>query len=542
MLRRGRGRARSKLKAPLPATRILQSTSTRVVADISGDLKSGAASGPSTADTEPVAGPSRTRRTDAIYYSPIAADTGPFSKKQKISQKVAQSRNEAEVGSSEKGHGHRSDRTRKIVSSSERRQPPTEESSSSKKHSKTVTFASEQVSENEDEHNYNSLTSLRNLSKSKGKFLHSLRTVTKLKIPPPRKRTQTLEDPPDSFDFDTDIDTQESLEICQGFSKIKLHDWHPFFDMEYNKRNAPDVAATQTSAPSVGSKTASSSRDNQKTTDNGESDGEEWEETLVYVDLEDIPDVDGLLSSLAPRSSSVVDDVGLSHLEMKIYDMDSKLPVLQLGGRYLAGHWENAVGTSLFFKKKLDPEEEIGSNPSPASSEVPQSQTFTNSTSKLKSILSEPEIPFDPVYGENCISGEDGYELVAKAFSVLKARYFPVVSEAVKKDDILHNSDEEFDPRDFQIPPINMVRQYMTKDFDYEKYIEADINRRRAIREKWIKPEKKKKKKKSKPKTIIKSEPLEHDETLDESIEILDAHLDPFLGSINNSDFTPGTS
>lgn len=353
-------------------------------------------------------------------------------------------------------------------------------------------------------------------------------TVTKLKFPPPRQRSSSEQAGSKKQDNIQDQrGVKETLEICQGFSKVKIDDWYPLFDFHHSKRN---VSHAESSA---------SSSDNSARENNvrGEEDDEdEWEETLVYVDLEDIPDVDSLFSTLTARKSNLDsstngtensnNDSVSSDLEIKIFNLDSELPVLRVGNKYLAGHWEEPLGTSLFFKKKTD-----GSTETTESTVTP--------ASKLKSLVPEPEIPYDPIFGKNYDSQSDGYELVAKSVKILKARHFPVVTEEQKGEDVIRDADDEFDHRDFQIPPVNMVRQFMSKDAcSYEKYLENDIERRRLIREKWgSKTELEEEGDDAN--HVVKTEPVDHEDECISDDDDIDSIL--FLDN-QQSEPTPGPS
>lgn len=342
-------------------------------------------------------------------------------------------------------------------------------------------------------------------------------TVTKLKFPSAGQRsspTTSEKRGKRCEDMLTKQGVKESIEICQGFSKIKIEDWYPLFDFHHSKQNPPNVETS--------SNTESANAD---TSENADDD--EWEESLVYVNLEDIPDVDSLFSTFASRRQSEDDEdterEPVSQFEMKIFNLDSNLPVLRIGGRYLAGSWEDTCGTSLFFKKKnWDDDAEATSTEKP----------------KLKNLVPEPEIPYDPVFGRNFANQDEGYELVAKSMKVLKARYFPVVNEELKGEDIVRDADDEFDHKDFLIPPVSMVREFLPGDMAYEQYLEKDIERRRKIREKWGKSTKAKVV--GDASRIVKTEPLDPDD--DEFGSDTDDSDIFILNSDKNSEPSPGTS
>ena len=143
-----------------------------------------------------------------------------------------------------------------------------------------------------------------------------------------------------------------------------------------------------------------------------ESSDDEYEETLLYIDLDDIPNVDELfavepddfLSFQTKRQRELPKPKKPTHpeIKVKIHNLDSAQPVVQIGSRYYVGKYEEPMGSSLFFQ----PKEPIG-KPLPPN--------------RLESIVPEQEPKRDRVFHEKlCSDKYSEYELVANVHKVLK--------------------------------------------------------------------------------------------------------------------------
>lgn len=90
----------------------------------------------------------------------------------------------------------------------------------------------------------------------------------------------------------------------------------------------------------------------------------EWEEQLVYVELNDIPSIqelfavqpDDFLRFQRKRHRMKAQPVKATHpkISIQFHQFQSASPVLQIGNRYFACHWEEPTGTAMFFRKKAD--------------------------------------------------------------------------------------------------------------------------------------------------------------------------------------------
>jgi hypothetical protein len=91
---------------------------------------------------------------------------------------------------------------------------------------------------------------------------------------------------------------------------------------------------------------------------------EEWEEQLVYVELDDVPSVqelfavqpDDFLRFQRKRYRNKTQPVKATHpkVTLKFHQFDSSAPALQIGNRYFACKWEEPTGTGMLFRKKGD--------------------------------------------------------------------------------------------------------------------------------------------------------------------------------------------
>ncbi|CAG7824269.1 unnamed protein product [Allacma fusca] len=139
--------------------------------------------------------------------------------------------------------------------------------------------------------------------------------------------------------------------------------------------------------------------------------GDEWEESLLYIDLDDIPSVNELFAvepddfltfqSKSQRELPKAKKETVPELKMKMYNLDSSSPVLQIGTRYYLGKYDEPLGSALIFQKK--------------------GTTSNGDSNRLPSIVPEPVPPRDRVFHEKIRSSKNSeYELVANVSKVLK--------------------------------------------------------------------------------------------------------------------------
>lgn len=145
----------------------------------------------------------------------------------------------------------------------------------------------------------------------------------------------------------------------------------------------------------------------------------DWEEQLVYVELDDVPSLQELFAvqpddfmrfqkkKFHSKFSKLQEPRKETHptVEMKFHEFSSSAPVLQIGERYFACKWKEAIGEAMLFKKKGDG--------NALKKENGRSECLSN-------IVPGPEIPWDNVFGSNHLLSNDSYELVALADKVLK--------------------------------------------------------------------------------------------------------------------------
>jgi len=148
----------------------------------------------------------------------------------------------------------------------------------------------------------------------------------------------------------------------------------------------------------------------------------DWEESLVYVELDDLPNIqelfathpDDFLRFQHRNKRHISQTVKATHpkLDFHFHNFTSSRPMLQIGQRYFSGHWEEVTGSAVFFRRngEIVSESASGNN----SSAPPRP------CEELKNIVPEPDIPFDPVFMKLGASYKNAYELVAVADKVLK--------------------------------------------------------------------------------------------------------------------------
>jgi len=167
----------------------------------------------------------------------------------------------------------------------------------------------------------------------------------------------------------------------------------------------------------------------------------EWEEKLVYVELNDIPSVqelfavepDYFLRFQKKKFRQTTQPVKATHpkITIKFHGFESEEPVLQIGNRYFSCVWEESIGSALFFRKKADPPPVV-----PVKLEKRGGlgdEGAQRPCSSLKSIVPEPSIPWDPIFGSGDLSSKGAYELVAKADKVLKTQLLDASTEKQHK-------------------------------------------------------------------------------------------------------------
>ncbi|XP_035704525.1 uncharacterized protein LOC110842859 isoform X2 [Folsomia candida] len=152
----------------------------------------------------------------------------------------------------------------------------------------------------------------------------------------------------------------------------------------------------------------------------------EWEEQLVYVELNDIPSIqelfavqpDDFLRFQRKRHRMKAQPVKATHpkISIQFHQFQSASPVLQIGNRYFACHWEEPTGTAMFFRKKADEPIVIKQEAGVTSSKLNnKDDPSRRPCSTLKNIIPEPSIPRDNIFGKAHLITRATYETVSLA-------------------------------------------------------------------------------------------------------------------------------
>jgi len=153
---------------------------------------------------------------------------------------------------------------------------------------------------------------------------------------------------------------------------------------------------------------------------NNTTDDEEWEETLIYVDLQDIPSVqelfavrpDDFLMFQTKRQKDRPQPAKptFRNLNIQFHNLDSSSPVLQIGDRYFSGTWEEPIGSSMFFQK-CKPDSHPESTPGPSNKK------------QYPNLLCSKTPPEDPIFCDKSAYQSrysHSYKLAAMGDKILK--------------------------------------------------------------------------------------------------------------------------